>query len=274
MKAAEKVFAPDYQRDRRGWIEFPTNDDKLRSELFPPEAMLHPAKANLFLIEALIEFTSQPGQVVMDIMGGSGSILIAVRLSRRVVAIDLNPVFAGCMRQTLTNWERPSDGMVLEGNCLDFLPISCHSIIFSPPYSSALKGTGGIVRREQRLQASLDAYQTRVEQHPANFANLPAFIYNQKMEEVYKLCAESLHPGGFLSVIIKDHIEGGVRIDLGYRVVQAGIKVGLELYQWHRWQPHGNIFHHIHKAAGRQVVEDEHILIFRKPGGKEYIHLQ
>jgi hypothetical protein len=43
------------------------------------------------------------------------------------------------------------------------------------------------------------------------------------------------------------------------------IKAGFEVQEWHRWKPPGSIFVSIKRSKGETVVEDEHIIIMRKP---------
>jgi len=87
-----KQFAPDYERNEKDWIKFP-RDKVDRDKLFIPESFDHPAKANLYLIEELIKYTTEPGDTIMDITAGTGTILVAAP-ERRVITIELNPLYA------------------------------------------------------------------------------------------------------------------------------------------------------------------------------------
>lgn len=254
------MFAEQYKRDEGGFILFPA-DQKRRKELFIDEVSKHPAKANLWLVEELIKHTSKPGNTVVDIMAGSGTILVGALLDRRVVCIDLNPLYVEWQGMSALKMGLDAGKVIiLQGDCRKILPIPCQSIIFSPPYSQLMDKGGGIFRREKGLQESYTGYQS----DPKNLGNLNDFLFNQAMQEVYKLCAESLPLGGYMSIIIKDRLKGGKREPLGYRCVQSVLKQPFVLDEWYKWKTPGTQFRHIHKAKGDEVIEDEHILIFRK----------
>ena len=70
-------------------LKFPS-DASYRKSTFAEGVMEHPAKANLYLYyEECVKYLSEPGDTVMDIMAGAGSILVGARLGRQVVAIEL-----------------------------------------------------------------------------------------------------------------------------------------------------------------------------------------
>lgn len=90
--SVEEEFAPEYSRDDKGWILFPS-DVNTRAEVFPKEVNSHPAKANLHLVQAIIEYVSSESETVMDIMGGSGTVLIGALMNRRVICIEISEKF-------------------------------------------------------------------------------------------------------------------------------------------------------------------------------------
>jgi site-specific DNA-methyltransferase (adenine-specific) len=54
------------------------------------------------LLHRLIKLSTQPGEVVLDALGGAGTTPIAaLQLGRRYVAIDIDPYYAQMMRQKL-----------------------------------------------------------------------------------------------------------------------------------------------------------------------------
>jgi len=269
------IFAADYPRVQVGdleLIEFP-RDTALRKEYLVSwrdsglEAD-HPAKANLHLTRELIRHTTEPGNRIADITAGAGSILIALVERRDVVAIDIfkdyvdwmmlsaNKIFSIIKKQHL-NTNRAT---ILNGDCRDFLPMPFDSIIFSPPYAGAFNSGGGILSRDESWGKAVEQYR----QNPKNLGNLSNFLYNRAMKEIYAKCYDSLPFGGKLSLIIKDRIVKGRRVNLGLESVRMLKKVGFEVDEWHRWKPPGSIFVSIKKSKGEKVILDEHILIFRK----------
>jgi site-specific DNA-methyltransferase (adenine-specific) len=66
------------------------------------ESRLHPAQKPVKLMEALIELTTAPGQLVLDPFCGSGTTLVAARrLGRRYLGFEINREFAALARQRL-----------------------------------------------------------------------------------------------------------------------------------------------------------------------------
>ena len=93
-----KEFAPQYSRytvKGNDWVNFPTNDREFRLKHFIRESLEHQAKANLYMVEALIEYQSEPGDRILDITAGTGSILIGALSGRHVSMVEINPELVG-----------------------------------------------------------------------------------------------------------------------------------------------------------------------------------
>lgn len=142
----EEEFAPEYSRDDKGWILFPS-DVNARAEVFPQEVNSHPAKANLHLVQAIIEYVSSESETVMDIMGGSGTVLIGALMNRRVICIEISEKFHKLQQMAVDNIERIAPGagsqiVLINAPCQSVLPIPADHIIFSPPYAQIMKSKG------------------------------------------------------------------------------------------------------------------------------------
>lgn len=138
-----KEFAPEYSRNEDGLILFP-RDSQYRKELFPLLNLDdHPAKANLFLVQALIEYVSEPDETIMDIMAGTGTIMVAALVGRKVVCIDIEEEYADILEQNAKSLEAIAPGIeevitVIHGDCMKLLPLPiADHVIFSPPYCLA-----------------------------------------------------------------------------------------------------------------------------------------
>ena len=246
-------------------LKFP-NDVSYRKRIFTEEAvpsgnteitvMSHPAKANLYLYEECVKYLSEPGDTVMDIMAGAGSILLGGLLGRKVVAIELQDPYMQLIR--LSAEKMGIQPLTLVGDCTKILPIKgIQAIVFSPPYAGTMA-----VPSKKRAEA-----REQYEQYGAgegNIGMMRPFQYNQKMREIYQLCLESLKPGGYLALIIKDYYSGELQ-ELGYRSWQMLMRVGFVHQDWFRWMPPGTQFKADHRALGHRTVDDEHIIIVRRP---------
>lgn len=81
---------------------FSRPDNVLECGLGSGEGGLHPTQKPLRLMQALIELTTQPGQLVLDPFAGSGTTLLAAKtLARSYVGFELNPNYARICRERL-----------------------------------------------------------------------------------------------------------------------------------------------------------------------------
>lgn len=258
------MFAEQYTRNDTGWILFPQDDTRYRRDVFPDGWQEHHAKANMFLIEELIKHTTKPGDLILDPFGGTGTIFIGLRMSRRVVTVDIEDPFCDYMetarKHIMDGLENPPLGIILRGNCRNVLPLPVDAVITSPPYADVMAKGGGILRREVRFRRQLDTYSAS----EGNIGRLKRFWYNRAMRDVYTKCAQSLKSGSLMSIIIKDKIEKGKRVSLAMDCVRICQQVGFALDEWHKWLPRGHMFVNIKKSRGERVIEDEDILLFRR----------
>ena len=260
-----KVFAPNCPKNEEGWFLFPT-DAEYRKSMFPKEVMSHPAKANLFMVQAIVEYVSEIGQTVMDVMSGTGSIMVAALIGRRVICLEIGSEYYQMILKGVEKMEEIAPGIssyitAINSDCLKVLPLPVDHIIFSPPYAQIMR-----MKNPSGMQKDIYGDSGALYQESAgNVGRLNRFLYNQAMEKVYKKCYDSLPVGGTLSVIIKDYIEKQKRVSLSDWVIRSCSKMGFQLDSWHKWLPPGTYFHTMRKARGENIVDDEDMLIMRKP---------
>lgn len=275
-----KVFASQYKRVREGEMDlilFP-EDVTWRRELFPDQVFEHPAKANMYLVEELIKYLTEPGDTILDPFGGTGTLLIGALYGRNVVLIEIEPHFIALLEETEKMWKEgvqlPVVGevkgtgriFIMEGDCrqklkdLDFL---CDAAILSPPYSSLLSGQTGLkdnIGRSARGGA-LSQY-TGKDASSQNLGRLNPFYFTQAMGMVYQRMVDRLTPEAKVALIVKDAMKAGTRQFLSKGIIHQASKAGLELLEWFKWKPPGIAQQKLMKAKGFSVVEDEDILIF------------
>ncbi len=135
-------FAPTFNRTEEGWITFPTDRKERKSMFFPEAVMAHPAKMNFHLQQSIIEYVTQPGDTLMDIFGGTGTMMIAALQGYRVILIEIEDGYHKLQIEAKENLEIQSPGCgdlvtLLHGDNRLILPIPCNHIITSPPYCLA-----------------------------------------------------------------------------------------------------------------------------------------
>lgn len=264
-------FAPGYNKEpETGWFRFPA-DAEYRKALFPHLVLAdHPAKANVYMTQALIEYVSEPGEMILEPFGGTGTTMVAALIGRRVTIIELEKGYQEIIQQGMKSLDSFAPGAaaqisLLPGDVKRILPIVnfADHIVTSPPY-------GNILRKKTMDKFTADTMTEGIltySESPENIGNLNDFMYRQVMEKVYKKFYDTLKPGGTLSIIIKDHIEKGKRVEFGQEAHDDCKLAGFKLINWFKWRPQGTAYTSIHKAQGLTVVEEEDLIIMQKPGG-------
>jgi len=262
-----KPFAVEYNRNDKGWIEFPS-DQEYRKRMFPVEVNRHTAKANVFLVQSIIEYVSEPGQIIMDVMSGTGTIIVGALVGRKVVCVEISPQFASLIHKAIEHIDTIAPGSkeqitVINAPCQTVLPIPnfADHIIFSPPYASIMKSKGKDKLTTEKTDYDMAAYTFT---SPLNIGLMNDFIWAQEMEKVYKKCYDTLKQDGTMTIITKDHMEKRLRVPLTQSAIDACVRVGFKLTDWFKWPAPGSVYSHIYKARGWETVSDEDIVMFRK----------
>ncbi len=266
-----KPFAPGHTRNEQGWILLPSDTD-LRKHLFFPDAVNeHPAKMNLHLLMSCIEYVANPGESILDMFGGTGSLMIAAAMGIPVVLIEIEEGYHKLQTQARDRLDIESPGhapvTLIHGDNRFILPIPCNHIISSPPYSSMMhvdKPTKRMREHPEDSFSKIDKQMMEYTRNQRNIGRLNNFMYNQAMEKVYSLCYQSILPGGTLTIILKDRIEDGQRVSLTGWADRVCQKSGFKPILHERWKTPGIQFTAVNKAHGLAVVEDESIMVYRK----------
>ena len=273
-----KTFAPQYPRTEEGWIIFP-RDVEWRKQLFSKESMSHPAKLNLWLQQAIINYVSKPGDKLLDCMSGTGSIMIAtlpIEHARQVYLIEDSPYFhkLQCQNKELFLAKGVPDASItlLQGPCQDYLPLTgfFDHVIFSPPYADMLNHGDAAKDLDSEFMKSMFPNWERESLvdylgSSKNLGRMTAFYYNQTMAKIYALLLESLRPGGTMTTVLRDQMKGGKRVALSDWVMRTCIRAGFELLYWEKRECSNTGFKQRLRAQGYETVNDEDVMGFIKP---------
>jgi len=269
-----KEFAHQYERDEHGWVLFPGRDTTWRRQLFPEGVFDHPAKANMYLIQALVEYLTEPGDTIVDPFAGTGTLLVGALMGRNIALIELEHQYLDLLNQIQEKWEKdrpvanPSLGriFVFEGDCrqqlqdMDFL---CDAAIFSPPYSNVLS-TGGETRAGERIDSdAIKAYGGK-SASSLNLGRLNPFYFEQAMNRVLQRLHTRLVSNAPIALITKDAMQAGKRLMLSDKVIRQAQRSGFKLIEWFKWKQPMSSYRAPAEAKGIKTVEDEDILVFRK----------
>jgi len=268
-------FAPEYSRTEEGWVLFPS-DSSYRKRMFPQDVSEHIAKANIFLVQSIVEYVSKPGEYLLDPMSGTGTLMVAALVSRDVMLIEISPKYHEWQKQALKFLdEHVAPGIGAHVSLINLplqlilpIPESVDHIIFSPPYAGIMKTKGKDKLTRETMGDSAGEYTYS---HPLNLGTMNDWLWVQEMAKVYRKCFDTLKPGGTLTLIVKDHYEkqkSGIRerIQLSKGAHNACIMAGFQHKEWLKWKAPGSVYSSIYRSRGWEVVDDEDILILQKPG--------
>lgn len=266
-----KPFAPEFPRNEDGWILFPRDTKDRKNLFFPEECMVHPAKMNFHLQQAIIEYVANEGQTLLDPFGGTGTLMIAALQGMRVVLLEIEDGYHKLQQEARMNLaaidiEAANRILLLQGDLRFLLPIPCHHIITSPPYAQAMniKKVREVKEGSDGQFAEWDRQMMEYSKSARNLSKLNTFLFNQAMEKVYNLCYQSLYPGGTLTVITKDRINKGRRTYLGKWVDKVCKAAGFQPVIWEKWLAPGHAFTADRRSKGLEVVDDEDIMVYRR----------
>ena len=265
-----KQFAPEYPRNEQDWVLFPP-DSNYRKEMFPEEVNQHQAKANVFLIQSCIEYVSELGQLLLDPFGGTGTLMVGALINRDIMLIEISPEYHKLQQLALDKLEEIAPGVrdhvTLTNIALQLvlpIPNLVDHIIFSPPYSSIMKSKGTDKLTLEKTDYKMAEYTFS---SPLNLGLMNDWLWAQSMESVYDKCYKTLKPGGSMTIIVKDHMEKRQRVGLSQSAVNACKRVGFtsDPVEWFKWLAPGSVYTHIYRARGWEVVDDEDVVVLRKP---------
>lgn len=262
-----KDFAPEYSRNEQGWVRFPPDSD-YRKRMFPPEVNQHPAKANVYLVQAIIEYVSEPDDILMDIMAGTGTLMVGALIGRSVICIEISSKFHQIQVAALEHLEKIAPGIsgmisLVNLPCQTYLPIPdlANHIIFSPQYAGIMKTKG---KDSWNVDTGYDFAE--YSKNPLNLGTMSEFLWTQEMERVYAKCYQTLKTPGSMTLIVKDHIDAGERVQLVQRAIDASVRVGFNYTSeehW-KWLAPGMPYTAARRARGEPTVDDESIVVLRR----------
>ncbi len=190
-----------------------------------PGVRLHPAKYPEPLVAEFVERLTQPGELVLDPMAGTGSTLLAChRIGRRGFGVELYSEYAAIARQRLAAaGGTPETARVVVGDArrltaIEELPPQVDYCITSPPYWDMLNMRGAMTQRGRRQRGLPVSYGD----DPCDVGNVAAYgQFVAALVRVYRQVAARLRPGGYLTVIVKNVKKQGVVYPLAWDLAAA-----------------------------------------------------
>ena len=182
----------------------------------------HPAKFPETLAQEFIEFFTHAGQVVLDPMVGTGSCLVAaLRSGRHSFGIELNPAYADIARQVIAE-ERQAlgeaaaglaaevitgDAACFAGYAAEYSLPNINYVLTSPPYWDMLHARGAQTQKKRRTTPDLDVFYSDDPGDLGNLSDYDEFV--ERLVKIYAGLQPHLHPGAYLTIIVKNVKKGG-----------------------------------------------------------------
>jgi DNA modification methylase len=193
----------------------PKRDIYQRERLFGEASFTHHAKMNLNLLQAVLDRYTDPGDLVLDPMGGTGSVLVGLLTGRHVATGDIEIQWAHLLKQNQISLAHRSiiafatSGLTAQWDAAR-LPLAsgqADMVLTSPPYYDTFSNWDAssniLEERHNRHGLSYGVHRQQV-------ANLHVYEdYLRAMREIYAEAKRILRPGGKLVLVVKDVIRGG-----------------------------------------------------------------
>ena len=197
------------------WVQFTRSWTIHNPPSRTSKEVLHPAKFPETLIAEFILFFTKKGETVLDPMLGTGSTLVACKMTdRRGVGIELSKKWADIARDRsihLDTDEKNPKQTVIEGDSLNLKSLlanrninSVDFCITSPPYWNMLKKSRGHVKSEskKRLEIGLDTYYST---SPNDYGNIEDYeSYLSTMFDLFSQVYDVLRDQHYLVVIAQN----------------------------------------------------------------------
>ena len=181
-------------------------DTKHRNDWFTGMSFSHPAKMSLPLQLWLIENYTKEGDVILDPMAGSGTILVACSMGRNVICVELEAKFIDIIKG---NWAKiqqrgPQMGYtmgtatILQGDARNLEGILADKCIFSPPYAdhtAKIDGSTKFWQERERRWGSRVASPRRREIDNQDYGESEGQIGNLRYGEIDKIITSPPYEG-------------------------------------------------------------------------------
>ena len=154
-------------------------DTKFRKKYFTPESFAHPAKMDARLLLWLVGKYTHVGEIILDPMAGSGTTMLACRLGRDVILVDLEAKFCKMMK---ANWEvvkqhpqlgyKMGTATILQGDARNLQGLLADSIISSPSYANIGHSQGNSEMQKNIIQKKHTWAGQEYSSNESNIGNL------------------------------------------------------------------------------------------------------
>jgi hypothetical protein len=270
------VEGPNALSSAAAQLKFP-RDSYLRRRWFHLDSFQHQAKANLSMLRWIAKQYLEPGRLVIDPMGGTGSLFILASDGFPVGCGELEawliPILAANARFIAQRWLFSQAAFALRWDAakLPFVTGSLPAIVTSPPYWDMFSDwhitSADRMQRAHRGPFGSAYGDDRGRKVKHNIGNI--HIYEDfllAMRAVYCEAWRVLEPGGKLALILKDRVHKGQRVPITRDTQALCLANGFEFVARHDCQTVLSQYRRVNAKHNpeAEVIEHETILVMQK----------
>jgi tRNA G10 N-methylase Trm11 len=246
---------------------------------FPREAVRHPAKANLHLIERLIELVSSTGDLVLDPFAGTFSTcVVSVLMGREAVGVEIEQEYLGWGLEASKRVQEESgrafhvlwtDASTI-GNLLR--PSSVDAVVTSPPYVLVSLHAGDPERRLERvLRAGGDPRDffgglarnaLRERSHRHDYYSLNRWV--ALMRDVLSGLREALRVGSLAAFIVRNRIRRGSLLELDSILASLGLEAGFRVEALYSAPAPKSLWANLLARKGLRLPPEDRVVVLRR----------
>jgi DNA modification methylase len=251
------------------------------------QAKEHPAKTNPRLIEFLVSEYSKKGEIVLDVMAGTGSSgTVANLLGRNAVQVEHAKKFARWMDEANVKLAHDADvddtGLMINihGDARQTAAYiradSVDLIVTSPPYvdqnrySNVASRTKQLARTrttgvgKEAAERKLKPYYSRSKK---NIGNMNVNEYFKAMARVYDQCFKVLKEGKYAAIVVRPLHRNKAVLDLPHETWLLLERSGFELSEVYKVETPRSLFTNMYEKHYRMVpiIHHDYIIVVRKP---------
>lgn len=261
-----------------GMLKF-KRDSYLRRRWFHANSFQHQGRANLNQLRWIAEQYLEPGRLVVDPMGGTGSLYILATDGFPVACGDVEawllPILKANASLVAQKWlfARATSAFRWDAAKLPFGPSSVPAIVTSPPYWDMLSDWHITSKGMQRgyFGPYGQAYgDDRGQAVKRNIGNIHVYEdYLRAMRLVYCEAWRVLEPGGVLALILKDRVHKARRVPIVRDTLALCLANGFEFVARHDCATVLSQYRRLNakRNPGTEQVETETIVLMRKGPG-------
>jgi len=246
---------------------------------FPREAVRHPAKANLHLIERLIELVSSPGDLILDPFAGTiSTCVVSVLMGREAVGVEIEQEYLGWGLEASKRVQEEigrafhvlrADASTI-GNLLR--PSSVDAVVTSPPYVLVSLHAGDPERRLKRvLRAGGDprdffgglarnALRERSHRHDYYSLNRWMILMGNVLSGLW----EVLRAGSLAAFVVRSRIRGGSLLELDSILASLGLEAGFRVEALYSAPAPKSLWANLLAKKGLRLPCEDRIIVLEK----------